>query len=57
MKSIITLPTVQLVTDDQQSTSAQRANANGNGQKRSFTAIDMWNHNRKVRAARSMVRR
>ena len=57
MKSITTQPTVQLDKYGQQDTLVQEANVNENGQKRNFTAVDMWNRNRKVRSASSKVRR
>jgi len=57
MKSITTQPTVQLDNYEQQDTLVQEANSNGNGQKRNFTTIDMWNRNRKVRSASGKVRR
>ena len=57
MKSITTQPTVQLDKYGQQDTLVHEANVNGNGQKRNFTTIDMWNRNRKVRSASSRVRR
>jgi hypothetical protein len=57
MNRISTQPTVQLDNYRQQGTLVQEANVNENGQKRNFTTIDMWNRNRKVRSASSMVRR
>ncbi len=57
MKSITTQPTVHLDNYDQQDTLVQESNVNENGQKRNFTAVDMWNRNRQVRSATSMVRR
>jgi hypothetical protein len=57
MKGIATRSTVQLDNHGQQDTLVQEANVNENSQKRNFTTIDMWNRNRKVRSASSMVRR
>ena len=57
MKSIITQPTVQLNNEVQQDTLAKETNVNGNGQKRNFTTVDMWNRNRKYRSASSIARR
>jgi hypothetical protein len=56
MKSTTTQTTVQLNDYGQQDALVQ-ANVNENGQKRNFTTIDMWNHNRKVRSASSRLRR
>jgi hypothetical protein len=57
MKSITTQPTVQLDNYGQQDTLVQEAIVTENSQRRNFTAADMWNRNRKVRSASSMVRR
>jgi hypothetical protein len=57
MKSIVIQPTVQLDNEERQESMVLEASVNGNGQKRNFTAADMWNRNRKVRSAGSMVRR
>ena len=57
MKSSTTQPTVQFDDYEQQDTLVQKANGNENGQKRNFTTVDMWNRNRKMRSASSMVRR
>ncbi|HEY5371515.1 MAG TPA: hypothetical protein VIJ75_21225 [Hanamia sp.] len=57
MKTITTLPTVQLDKYGQQNRLVQEANVNDNGQKRNFTTVDMWNRNRKVHPASSKVRR
>jgi len=57
MKGIATRSTVQLDNHGKQDTLVQEANVNENSQKRNFTTIDMWNRNRKVRSASSMVRR
>ncbi len=57
MKSTTTQPTVQLDNYGQQDILVQEANVTENGQRRNFTAADMWNRNRKVRSASSMVRR
>jgi hypothetical protein len=56
MKSTTTQTTVQLNDYGQQDALVQ-TNVNENGQKRNFTTIDMWNHNRKVRSASSRLRR
>ena len=56
MKNIITQPTVKLVNDEQPETLVQEDNVQENSHKRNFTTIDMWNRNRKVRSARSMLR-
>lgn len=57
MKRTTTQPTVLLDNYEQQNRLVQEANVNENSQKRNFTTIDMWNRNRKVRSASSMVRR
>lgn len=57
MKTNTTQPTVHLDNYEQQDRLVQEANRNGNGQKRNFTTIDMWNRNRKVRSASNMSRR
>jgi hypothetical protein len=57
MKSTTTQTTVQLNDYGQQDARLQETNVNENGQKRNFTTIDMWNHNRKVRSASSRLRR
>lgn len=57
MKSFMTQPTVQLDNNEQEEKLVKEANNNGNGQKRNFTTIDMWNRNRNVRSASSMSRR
>ena len=57
MKSTATQPTVQLDNYGQQDTLVQEVGSNENGQKRHFTAAEMWDRNRKVRSASSMVRR
>jgi hypothetical protein len=57
MKSTTTQPTVQLDNYGQQDILVQEVNVTENGQRRNFTAADMWNRNRKVRSASSMVRR
>jgi hypothetical protein len=57
MKSTTTQPTVQLDNYEQQDRLVQEANVIQNGHKRNFTTVDLWNRNRNVRSARSMVRR
>ena len=53
----MTQQNVQLENYEQQDRLVQEANVTENGQKRNFTTVDLWNRNRKVRSARSMVRR
>jgi hypothetical protein len=57
MNNIIKQPTVQLDNYEQQERLVQEASVKENSQKRNFTAIDMWNRNRKVRSATTMLRR
>lgn len=57
MKTITTRPTMQLDNYEQQDKLVHETNVTKNGQKRNFTTVDLWNRNRKVRSAGSMVRR
>ena len=57
MNSIMKPPTLQLDNYEQQERLLRQTHVRENGQKRNFTTIDMWNRNRKVRSASSMIRR
>lgn len=50
-------PALQVDNFEQQERLLRQTPANENSQKRNFTTIDMWNRNRKVRSASSMLRR
>jgi hypothetical protein len=50
-------PTLQVDNYEQQERLLRQTPANENSQKRNFTTIDMWNRNRKVRSASTMLRR
>lgn len=50
-------PTLQVDNYEQQERLLRQTPASENNQKRNFTTIDMWNRNRKVRSASTMLRR
>ncbi|MGN6265400.1 MAG: hypothetical protein ACTHM5_06980 [Ginsengibacter sp.] len=57
MNTIMKRPTLQVDNFEQQERLLRQTPANENSQKRNFTTIDMWNRNRKVRSASTMLRR
>lgn len=57
MNTIMKRPTLQVDNYEQQERLLRQTPANENSQKRNFTTIDMWNRNRKVRSASTMLRR
>ncbi len=57
MNTIMKRPALQVDNYEQQERLLRETPANENSQKRNFTTIDMWNRNRKVRSASSMLRR
>ena len=57
MNTIMKRPTLQADNFEQQERLLRQTPANENSQKRNFTTIDMWNRNRKVRSASTMLRR
>ena len=57
MNTIMKRPTLQVENYEQQERLLPQTPANENSQKRNFTTIDMWNRNRKVRSASTMLRR
>lgn len=57
MNTIMKRPALQVDNYEQQERLSRQTPANENSQKRNFTTIDMWNRNRKVRSASSMLRR
>jgi hypothetical protein len=57
MNTIMKRPALQVDNFEQQERLLRQTPANENSQKRNFTTIDMWNRNRKVRSASSMLRR
>ncbi|MGN6339421.1 MAG: hypothetical protein ACTHML_00510 [Ginsengibacter sp.] len=57
MNTTMKRPTLQVDNYEQQERLLRQTPANENSQKRNFTTIDMWNRNRKVRSASTMLRR
>ena len=57
MNTIMKRPTLKVDNYEQQERLLRQTPANENSQKRNFTTIDMWNRNRKVRSASTMLRR
>ena len=57
MNTIMKRPTLQADNFEQQERLLRQTPANENSQKRNFTTIDMWNRNRKVRSASTILRR